>query len=210
MKRIIITESQMNMLLESLGGGYLDLQQGDNMDDTAAGREVFVDEPNKTYKDTNATTDRFLQKRVSGRTGMFKASSRGANACYEDINESNEIDDKTYNYGKKTRANMSQVAGNGEMYNSIANGEDVTANNLYVRRNRLKKKVKNNPMDIAAKTALKGTSTRLKQAQGEAENMRQVKKDMGTPVRKKPSKNPNGVQKGNPHSKNDANIYYFK
>lgn len=200
----------MNTLLENLGGGYLDLQQGDNMDDTAAGREVFVDEPNKVYKDTNTTTDNFLQKRASRLQGIFKASSRGANACYEDINESNEIDDKTYNYGKKTREDMSQLAGQGEMYNSIANGEEVTANNLYVRQNRLKERVKNNPMDIAAKTALKGTKTRLKQAQGEAENMRNVKKDMGMPIRKKPTMKTGGVQNGNSHSKNDANIYYFK
>lgn len=202
----------MNTLLENLGGGYLDLQQGDNMDDTAAGREVFVDEPNKVYKDTNTTTDNFMGKRSSRLAGSWGArTTRGVGACYEDINESDEINDKTYNYGKKTREGMSQLAGKGEMYNSIADGEDVTANNLYVRQNRLKEKVKNNPMDIAAKTALKGTSTRLKQAQGEAENMRDAKKDAGLATRKKPTFKTGGMtQNGNSHTKNDANVYYFK
>lgn len=210
MKRIIITESQMNALLEAMGGAYLDLQSGDNVDDAATNKEVFVNDPDTTYKDRNTTTDAFLQKRMSGRSGMFKASTRGANACYEDINESDEINDKTYNYGKNTKQRMSQLAGQGEMYNSIANGEEVTADNLYVRRNRLKQRVKNNPMDMAAKTALKGTDSRLKQAQGEAQNMRDAKKDAGLPTRKKPTFNPNGPQKGNSHSKSDANVYYFK
>lgn len=200
----------MNALLESLGGGYLDLQSGENVDDAATNKEIFVDDPDTTYKERNTTTDAFMQKRMPGRTGMFKASSRGTNACYEDINESDEISSKTYNYGKKTQQNMSQLAGQGEMYNSIANGEAVTANNLYVRQNRLKKKVKSNPMDMAAKTALKGTNTRLKQAQGEAQNVRDAKKNAGIPIRKKASQNPNGPQKGNSHSKSDANVYYFK
>lgn len=210
MKRITITEAQMSALLEAIGGAYLDMQAGNDVDDAATNKEVFVNDPDTTYKKRNTTTDAFLQKRMSGRSGMFKASSRGANACYEDINESDEINDKTYNYGKKTRQNMSQLAGQGEMYNSIADGEPVTANNLYVRQNRLKEKVKNNPMDMAAKTALKGTKTRLNQAQSEAQNMRDVKKDMGLPTRKKPTFNPNGPQKGNSHSKSDANVYYFK
>lgn len=201
----------MSALLEAIGGGaYLDLQSGDNVDDAATNKEVFVNDPDTTYKNKNTTTDGFLQKRMSGRSGMFKASTRGANACYEDINESDEINDKTYNYGKKTRQNMSQLAGQGEMYNSIANGEPVTADNLYVRQNRLKERVKNNPGDMAAKTALKGTKTRLSQAQSEAQNMRDAKKNAGMPARKKPTFNPNGPQKGNSHSKSDANVYYFK
>ena len=199
----------MTGLMEALGGAYLDLQSGENVDDAATNKEIFVNDPDTTYKSRNTTTDAFLQKRTPGR-GIRQMSSRGANACYEDINESDEINDKTYNYGKKTQQNMSQLAGQGEMYNSIANGEEVTADNLYVRRNRLKEKVKNNPMDMAAKTALKGTSSRLKQAQGEAQNMRDAKKNAGTPVRKKPSFSPNGLQRGNSHTKNDANIYYFK
>ena len=200
----------MNALLEAMGGAYLDLQSGDNVDDAATNKEVFVNDPDTAYKDRNTTTDAFLQKRMSGRSGMFKASTRGANACYEDINESDEINDKTYNYGKTTKRNMSQLAGQGEMYNSIANGEAVTANNLYVRQNRLKDRVKNNPMDMAAKTALKGTKSRLSQAQSEARNMRDAKKHAGIPVRKKPTMNPNGPKKGNSHSKSDANVYYFK
>ena len=131
----------MTGLMEALGGAYLDLQSGENVDDAATNKEIFVNDPDTTYKSRNTTTDAFLQKRTPGR-GIRQMSSRGANACYEDINESDEINDKTYNYGKKTQQNMSQLAGQGEMYNSIANGEEVTADNLYVRRNRLKERLR--------------------------------------------------------------------